>query len=205
MILRSGNEASAGAALPTHGQRSKFQPMAPTDDLQQSNSQHLPSPPDQPMDVQMLQQDSPGTPARWIKPLQVDASSRPLLEGPVKPGTFNSFIYSGSSINDLLVACFYILYREPQHSTTKEYYQAVYIMKREAKELIASIAAKCNFDPTSILQMVNVTQTALSINVDDDVVHELPESQDMVLDLSRITAHPARREWDKVADANFIS
>jgi hypothetical protein len=64
-------------------------PLAPTDDLQQSNSQHLRSPPDRPVEVQMPQQDSPGKPARCIKPLQVDPASKPLLEGLAKPGTFN--------------------------------------------------------------------------------------------------------------------
>jgi hypothetical protein len=61
-------------------------------------------------------------------------------------------------------------------------------MKREAKELITSIAMKCNFEPTRILQMINVNQNGLSIKVDDDVVRELPEGQDMILEFSRITA-----------------
>jgi hypothetical protein len=53
-------------------------------------------------------------------------------------------------------------------------------MKREAKELIASLTSKCNFDPTSILQMVNVNQNRLSIKADNAAVYELPEGQDMV-------------------------
>jgi hypothetical protein len=61
-------------------------------------------------------------------------------------------------------------------------------MKREAKELITSIAIKYNFEPTRILQMINVNQNGLSIKVDDDVVRELPEGQDMILEFSRIMA-----------------
>jgi len=61
-------------------------------------------------------------------------------------------------------------------------------MKREAKELIASIAMKCSFEATRIRQMINVNQNGLSIKVDDDVVRELPEGQDMILEFSRITA-----------------
>jgi hypothetical protein len=155
------------------GQWSQFQLIAPTDDLQQSNSQHLLSPPDQPMDAQGLQRDSSGTPARWIGPFQVD--------------------------------CFYILYLEPQHSAAKEYYQVVYIVKREAKELIARIAAKCNFDPTSILQIVDLNQNRLNIKADKAAVYKPPEAQGMVLDLSGIAALPMRREWDTIADANFNS
>jgi hypothetical protein len=83
-IVHSGYEASAGAALSTHGQRSGFQPIALTGiELQLSNPQHLASLPDQ--------QGSALT--RRFEVLEVESSSRPPLERPVKPGTFNIFIY----------------------------------------------------------------------------------------------------------------
>lgn len=78
-------------------------------------------------------------------------------------------------------------------------------MKREAKDLIATIAAKCNFDPTSILQLVNVIQNRPSIKVGDDITHELPKCHDMVLDIPRITALPLIQEWDKFTDATLNS
>jgi hypothetical protein len=87
----------------------------------------------------------------------------------------------------------------------EEYRQAVYIMKREAKDVIATISAKCKFDPTSIFQVVNIIQSWPSIKVDDNLAHELPKCHDMVLDLSRMMALLLRREWDKVADATFHS
>jgi len=93
-IVHSRCEALASAELLTHRQRGRFQSMAPTSKLQQSNSQHLPSPPDQPVEVQLSQQDSPGTSARGIEPFTVDSSPRPPPERPVKPGTFSSFIHS---------------------------------------------------------------------------------------------------------------
>ena len=201
-IVHSGCEASAGVELPTHGHQGRFQSMAPTSKLQQSNSQHLLSPPDQPVEVQLPQQDSPGLSARGIEPFKVDSSSSPLPKRPVKPGLFNSFVLytRRSSANDLLVACFYILYRDPHDSAKMKHYQAVYLMKREAKELITSIAAKCNFEPTQVLQVINVNQKGLNIKVDDDFVRELPEGQDMILEVSRITALPVRHEWDKAVD-----
>jgi hypothetical protein len=86
-IIGSGNEALAGAVPPTHGQWRGFQPMAPTGgELQLSNPQHLPSPLDQPMEVHKPQEDCPGTSAEWIEALDVDSSSRPPPERPVKPG-----------------------------------------------------------------------------------------------------------------------
>ena len=73
-------------------------------------------------------------------------------------------------------------------------------MKREAKELITTIAAKFNIDPTKIYQMINVNQKGLNIKIDDDVVRELPEGQDMILEFSRITTPPIRCEWDEDVD-----
>ncbi|KAK0105976.1 hypothetical protein ONS95_004485 [Cadophora gregata] len=139
--------------------------------LQQSNPQNLPRPPDQPVEVQMPQQDSHGTLAKGVEALEVNSSSRSPPERPMKP-----------------VACFYVLYREPDDSAKKEHYQAVYVTKREVKELLISIAAKYNFEPTQILQMISVNQKGFNIKVDDDFVRELPEGQDMILEFSRITA-----------------
>jgi hypothetical protein len=93
-IVHSGCETSAGAELPTHVQRGRFQSTAPTSKLQQSNFQLLPSPPDQPVEVQMWQQDSPSTSTRGIEPFKVDSSPIPPSELPVKPGTFSSFMHS---------------------------------------------------------------------------------------------------------------
>lgn len=74
-------------------------------------------------------------------------------------------------------------------------------MKRDVKELVTSIAKKCNVEPTKILQTVHVNKHRLNIMVDDDVVHELPEGQDMILEFSSITAPPAKREWNEAVDA----
>jgi hypothetical protein len=52
--------------------------------------------------------------------------------------------------------------------------------------------------------MIYVNQMGLNIEVDDDVVCELPEGQDMILEFSRITAPPVKHEWDEV-DAIFDS
>jgi hypothetical protein len=73
-------------------------------------------------------------------------------------------------------------------------------MKRDAKELVTSIATKCNIEPTKILQTIHVNKKGLNIIVDDDVVHEFPEGQDMVLEFSSITPLPAKREWDETVD-----
>ena len=81
----------------------------------------------------------------------------------------------------------------------------MYVVKREAKELIATIAAKCNFDPTSILHIVKIIQHGASVKVDDDIVHCLPKYYNMVLDLSRVIALSLRHEWNNIADTTFNS
>ncbi|KIN05321.1 hypothetical protein OIDMADRAFT_51132 [Oidiodendron maius Zn] len=160
-------------------------PLSPIDDLQQSSSEHLRGPPDRSAEAQILQWDSSDRPTRWTRGLQVGPTSRSLLEGLVKP-----------------VTCFYICYREPHPSTTKECHQVVYIIKREAKELIAAIAAKCNFDPTSILQVVNVIHNGPAVEPGGDIAHGLPKCCNMDLDLSGIMTRPLKHEWDNVADVS---
>jgi hypothetical protein len=76
----------------------------------------------------------------------------------------------------------------------------MYLMKREAKELISTIATKYNFEPAKIFQIINVNQNGLNIKADDDVVREVPGCQGMILEFSRITAPPVRGEWDEGVD-----
>jgi hypothetical protein len=77
-------------------------------------------------------------------------------------------------------------------------------MKREVKELVASIAAKCNFNPTKILRVTHVNQKGRNIKVDDDIVREIPDGQDMILEFSSITA-PLKCEWNVAANVIFDS
>jgi len=58
--------------------------------------------------------------------------------------------------------------------------QAVYLIKREDKEVVTSIAAKYNFEPTQVLQIIKVNQKGSNIKFDNDFVCELPEDQDLI-------------------------
>jgi hypothetical protein len=80
----------------------------------------------------------------------------------------------------------------------------VYLIKREVKELVASIAAKCNLNPTKILRVIHVNQKGRNIKVDDDIVREIPEGQDMILKFSSITA-PPNCEWNVAVNVVFDS
>jgi hypothetical protein len=96
---RSGHESSTGAPPPTRGQWNEFPPTPPIGtELHPSNPQHLATPPDQPVKVQiqMPQQGSRDIRTEWIEVLGVDPSYRSPPERPVKPGIFNIFIHSGN-------------------------------------------------------------------------------------------------------------
>ena len=46
------------------------------------------------------------------------------------------------------------------------------------------ISAKQNIDPRSIARVFHMNRNGLSIIVDDDIVRELPEGQDMEVEIS---------------------
>ncbi|KAI9845445.1 MAG: hypothetical protein M1837_004923 [Sclerophora amabilis] len=165
-----------------------FQPMAPAD-LQSSNPQHLASPPDQPARVPKVQAEDHSGSQGWIEALGVDASYRPPAERPAKP-----------------VACLYVFRREAWSSSRDPYYRAVYLKARTVTELVNGIAAKYNLEPTRVLRTVRVNAKGLSILVDDDVVRQLPEGQDMIIEISDVkekepssSSSGMKREWDSGA------
>jgi hypothetical protein len=75
-------------------------------------------------------------------------------------------------------------------------------MKGGVKDLVASIAAKYGIEPSIIFQTTHVDKNGLHINVDDDVVHRIPENQEMALEFSSIARPPLKREWDGIDDAS---
>lgn len=89
--------------------------------------------------------------------------------------------------------------------TAKEYYQSVYIIKRETEGLMSAIAAKCNFDPTSILKVVKIIHNEPAIEADDYIAHDLPTCCDMVLDLSGIMTLPLKHEQDNAVNDTLNS
>ena len=159
---------------------SGFSQIATTADLQASNPQHLASPPDQPVRVQKGQAENSGNLSGWIEALGVDSSYRPPPERPIKP-----------------VACFYILVKVAGKTPEDDYYRAVYLMRRTLKDLVSSIAAKCDVEPARITRTLRVNPKGLKILIDDEVVRELPEGQDMTVEFADIKSDPVpKREWD---------
>ncbi|KAI9816511.1 MAG: hypothetical protein M1827_001643 [Pycnora praestabilis] len=158
---------------------SQYQQMAPAD-LQSSNPQNLASPPEAAVKIPKTQQNGSGMLSGWIEALGVDSSYRPPSERPVKP-----------------VACFYILPKLASRSLDTEYYRAVYLLQRTCSDLVQNIASKSNINPAQIIRTLHVNSKGLHIMVDDDVVREIPEGQDIKVEITEIKPYtPIKREWD---------
>ncbi|KAL8376728.1 hypothetical protein RB595_007717 [Gaeumannomyces hyphopodioides] len=139
---------------------------------------------DQPVNISRT--DEAGNLSGWIEALGVDASYRPPPERSAKP-----------------VACFYVARPNPSNTEAKEFHRAVYLMQRTLKEFVARISAKWNVDPSKVTRVVHVLK-GLEVEMDDDVIAELPEAQDMTLeiaDLSSFSKQAAmKREWEMSVD-----
>lgn len=117
-----------------------------------------------------VQKDQPDVPfPGWFEALGVDPAYQAPPERPIKP-----------------IACFYVLIKVTGAAPENDYYRAVYLMERTVKDLINSIAIKCQIDGTRVSRTIRVNPKGLQIMVDDEVVRELPEGQDMAVEFSEI-------------------
>lgn len=82
------------------------------------------------------------------------------------------------------MACFYVR----QKDAAKEFYRAVYLLRRTVKDLINGISEKFNIDPHRVTQVTHINSRGLHIIVDEDVVRELAEGQDMVVEFAAAQA-----------------
>ncbi|KAK4959672.1 hypothetical protein LTR66_012986, partial [Elasticomyces elasticus] len=144
-------------------------------DLHSSNPQQLVSLPDQPTRVQ-TRSSRTGTLTGWIEALDVDCSYQPPPERIVKP-----------------VACIYIQPEFVGKPLENNYYRAIYLMQRTAKDLVNRIAVKCNVKPGRVLQTIRVNRLGLDILLDDESVRELQDGQDLVAEFKVIKLHTSTR------------
>lgn len=148
--------------------------------------------------------DSSGNLSGWIETLGVDVNYRPPPSADrAKP-----------------VACFYVLRRRGMSgdsngnlhpadasNSQREYHRALYLMKRTLSEFVQRIVSKWKLDPKKEVRTVRVLPQGLEVELDDEMVAELPEGQDMVLDvvktpLSALQQHgqTIKAEWDMAVD-----
>ena len=129
---------------------------------------------------------SSGVTAGWINATGVDASYVPPPEQPLKPGMIYPFLFRDESLTNSTVACFYVALQKSGSPHTNDLYRAVYLMQRSAKDLVESIANKCDVDPARISRTIHLNPNGIKIVVDDDVVNDLPEGQAMSIEIHDI-------------------
>lgn len=132
--------------------------------------------------------------------LDVDSSYKPPPERPIKPGT--SFASSKVLFSNVAaVACFYIREKEGP----KQYYRAVYLLQRTVKDLINGISAKFNIDANRVTRVTHINSRGLHIVVDEDVVRELPEGQDMMVEVAPLKGEsPVKRDLGPSASTDVL-
>ncbi|KAL4918559.1 CP2 transcription factor-domain-containing protein [Aspergillus aurantiobrunneus] len=101
----------------------------------------------------------------YIEAVDIDPTYRPPAERQPKP-----------------IACFYV--RFPTTDQQDDYYRAVYLTERTVRDLMEKISMKQRIDPQRIMRVLLIKENGLRIMVDDDVVRELPDGQDMVVEIS---------------------
>ncbi|KAJ5188602.1 CP2 transcription factor [Penicillium cf. griseofulvum] len=102
----------------------------------------------------------------FIEAVGVDLTYRPPPERLPKP-----------------IACFYVrLAGDSKRS--EDYYRAIYLTERTARDLARQITEKYHIDPMRISNITHANEKGMRVLVDDDVVRHLPEGQDMIIDIS---------------------
>lgn len=120
----------------------------------------------------------------YIEAVDIDPTYRPPSERPPKPSPFFPSLKPRQSLilTIFLVACFYVRFSgNEQHP--EDYYRAIYLTERSVRDLMKKISEKHRIDPQRIVRILHVNENGLRIMVDDDVVRELPEGQDMIVDI----------------------
>ncbi|CAI7635821.1 unnamed protein product [Penicillium glandicola] len=102
----------------------------------------------------------------FIEALGVDLAYRPPAERPPKP-----------------IACFYVRLTGSSQCS-EDYYRAIYLTERTARDLARQITEKYQIDPTRISNITHAHDKGMRVLVDDDMVRQLPEGQDMIVDIS---------------------
>ncbi|PYH93290.1 hypothetical protein BO71DRAFT_431129 [Aspergillus ellipticus CBS 707.79] len=123
-----------------------------------------------PVKVNRVGSSNSQAPMGFLEAVDIDPTYRPPADRPVKP-----------------IACFYL--RFPRNDQPQEdYYRAVYLTERTVRDLMEKISVKQRIDPQRIVRVLRVKQNGLKIMVDDDVVRELPDGQDMVVEISETSS-----------------
>lgn len=88
------------------------------------------------------------------------------------------------------VACIYAKRRfemGDDGDSEQDFHRAVYLWRRSLDEFRLRICSKFDIDPSHVERVLHVVGNSLEIEVDDDVVEQLPEGQDMIADFEDVS------------------
>jgi hypothetical protein len=118
-----------------------------------------------PVKVQRASTD-PNVSTGYIEAVDIDPTYRPPAERSPKP-----------------IACFYLRFSRSE-TQKDDFYRAVYLSERTVSDLMEKISHKQLIDPSRVVRVFHVKENGLKIMVDDDVVRELPDGQEMDVEIS---------------------
>ena len=120
-----------------------------------------------------------------IEGVGVDLTYRPPAECPPKPGEFRSATRSLKYplLIIFAVACFYVRIAG-NAKRSEDFYRAVYLTEHTVQDLVRQITEKYQIDPMRISNIMHAHEKGMRVVVDDGVVRQVPEGQDMILDVS---------------------
>jgi hypothetical protein len=107
-----------------------------------------------------------GVPRGHLEAFGIDMSYQPPVDLRPKP-----------------IACFYVRFTEMDRNP-KDCYRAIYLSERTVRDLVKQIFETSDIDPSRVAHVMRINEKGLRIMVDDNVVRELPEGQDMIVDIS---------------------
>ena len=104
--------------------------------------------------------------------------------------TVDSFHQESIDIRQM-VACFYIRVLKPNKGSLDDAYTAIYLSELTAFDLKKRIAVAASVDLTKVLRIIWRSRKGMNIIVDDDVVVNIPEGQNMEIDITKFELKPA--------------
>ncbi|CAG8340398.1 unnamed protein product [Penicillium salamii] len=172
--------------LPVDGESINFKKanLQTTDNLQSGESM-IPSPPN----THASSNSPPGNTTELTKRLTTIQNfpySDQVARGPLKTVGIDPNYTPPSERTPRPVACFYVRLSGVEKGTEHhppDYYRAIYLSERTAHDLIKEISMKYHIDPRRVARIMHINEKGMYVMVDDDVVSELPESQDMILEI----------------------
>ncbi|KAB8659291.1 hypothetical protein FH972_026180 [Carpinus fangiana] len=151
--------------------------------MQQSNPQHLASPPEGPTKIKKQQMDEDGNINEWIEVIDNDKTYQAPFLSQNKP-----------------IACFYVKPTISGESLGDDYFRAIYLKQRTCKAFLEALCAKCGIRSDKVIEILRPQASGQYIKVEDDTIEHMREGQDMFAELELLDHDPSSYTDDDFID-----